>query len=143
MASSGAKARWSGGLKGGKGRFEAGSGAFAGDYSFATRFEGAAGTNPEELLAAAHAACFSMALALGLEQGGTPATHIDTRATCRLQKGADGFRITHMRLETSGVVPGIDEAAFHKAAETAKAGCPVSKALAGNLEVQLDAKLER
>lgn len=142
MPSSTASAQWEGGLKG-NGRFQAKSGAFKGDYSFATRFGDTPGTNPEELIAAAHAACFSMALALGLEQAGTPATRISTNATCRVEKVADGFKITNMKLETRGVVPGIDQAAFQKAAEGAKSGCPVSKALQGNLTMELDAKLEQ
>ncbi|HEU4751712.1 MAG TPA: OsmC family peroxiredoxin, partial [Armatimonadota bacterium] len=86
MPSSTASAQWEGGLKDGKGHFQARSGAFKGDYSFATRFGDTPGTNPEELIAAAHAACFSMALALGLEQAGTPATRISTSATCRIEK---------------------------------------------------------
>ena len=89
-----ASATWEGVLRSGKGRFEAGSGAFRGDYSFATRFEGAKGTNPEELLAAAHAACFSMALSVGLEQAGTPATRITTTAHCTVDKVGDGFKVT-------------------------------------------------
>jgi osmotically inducible protein OsmC len=115
---------------------------FRGDYSFATRFEGAKGTNPEELLAAAHAACFSMALSVGLELAGKPATRISTTAACTIDKVGDGFRITTMRLEVRGRVAGIDQAGFQKAAEAAKEGCPVSQALKGNVKVELDAKLE-
>src|SRR3954469_20033163 len=142
MPTSNASATWEGGLKGGRGHFNAGSGAFGGDYSFATRFEGARGTNPEELIAAAHAACLSMALSAGLEKGGTPATRINTKASCTVDKAGEGFKITRMRLEVRGKVPGLDQAGFAKAAEAAKKGCPVSTALQGNVQMKLDAKLE-
>jgi lipoyl-dependent peroxiredoxin len=142
MPTSSAEAVWEGVLRGGRGRFKAGSGAFEGDYSFATRFEGARGTNPEELIAAAHAACLSMALSGGLEKAGTPATRITTRAACTVEKVGDGFKITRMRLEVRGKVPGADQAAFAKAAEAAKQGCPVSTALQGNVKLELDARLE-
>src|SRR5437773_1651973 len=128
MPTSRASAVWEGKLKDGRGSFKAGSGAFSGPYTFATRFEGAKGTNPEELIAAAHAACFSMALAVGLELTGKPATRISTTAACTIDKVGEGFRITSMRLETRGRVPGIDQAGFQKAAEAAKDGCPVSQA---------------
>src|SRR3954452_2543475 len=98
MATSSASAVWEGGLKSGRGHFNAGSGSFQGDYSFPTRFEGAKGTNPEELIAAAHAACLSMALAAGLERAGTPPTRITTKASCTLEKVGDGFKITVMQL---------------------------------------------
>jgi osmotically inducible protein OsmC len=137
-----ASAVWEGVLRTGKGHYEAGSGVFRGDYSFATRFEGAKGTNPEELIAAAHAACFSMALSVGLELAGKPATRISTTAACTIDKVGDGFRITTMRLDVRGRVPGIDQAGFQKAAEAAKEGCPVSQALKGNVKIELDAKLE-
>ena len=97
-----ASATWEGVLRSGKGHFEAGSGAFKGDYSFATRFEGAKGTNPEELLAASHAACFSMALSVGLELAGTPATRITTTAHCTVDKVGNGFKVTTMRLDVRG-----------------------------------------
>jgi lipoyl-dependent peroxiredoxin len=142
MPTSNANAVWEGGLKTGRGRFKAGSGAFEGDYSFPTRFEGARGTNPEELIAAAHAACLSMALAGGLEKGGTPASRISTRASCTVEKVGDGFKITRMRLEVRGQVPGIDESAFVKAAEAAKKGCPVSGALQGNVQFGMEGRLE-
>ena len=137
-----ANAVWEGGLKNGKGNFSAGSGTFKGDYSFPTRFEGARGTNPEELMAAAHAACLSMALSAGLERAGTPATRIATRAACTIDMVDGAPKITWMRLEVRGKVAGIDQAAFLKAAEGAKDGCPVSKALKGNVAFELDAKLE-
>lgn len=142
MPTSSATAVWEGVLRSGKGHFQAGSGAFEGDYSFRTRFEGARGTNPEELMAAAHAACLSMALSAGLEKSGTPATRISTHASCTIDKVGDGFKITRMRLEVRGQVPGLDQAGFAKAAEDAKNGCPVSGALKGNLQLDLDAKLE-
>jgi osmotically inducible protein OsmC len=142
MPTSNASAVWEGGLKTGRGHFKAGSGAFEGDYSFPTRFEGAKGTNPEELIAAAHAACLSMALSAGLEKTGTPATRISTKASCTIEKAGDGFKITKMRLEVRGAVPGLDQAGFAKAAEAAKKGCPVSGALQGNVQLDLDARLE-
>lgn len=142
MTTSNAQATWEGGLKGGNGRFAAGSGAFSGSYSYPTRFEGAKGTNPEELIAAAHASCLSMALAGSLEAAGKPPTRITTRAACTIDKVEGGFRITKMRLEVRAVVPGADQAAFQKAAQDAKEGCPVSRALSGNVAVELDAKLE-
>ena len=142
MTTSRASAVWEGKLRDGKGTFKAGSGAFGGAYSFKTRFEGAAGTNPEELIAAAHAACLSMALSAGLEQAGTPATRIETTAACTIDKVGDGFKITTMDLKLRGRVPGIDQAKFQQAADAAKNGCPVSNALKGNVQLKLDAKLE-
>jgi len=137
-----ASAAWHGGLKDGNGTYSAGSGAFTGEYSFPSRFTDAGGTNPEELIAAAHAACLSMALAAGLERNGTPATRIATQATCTIEKGDAGFRITKMQLDVTGNVPGIDQAAFEEAAAGAKEGCPVSNALKGNLAISLNATLE-
>lgn len=137
-----ASAVWEGGLRSGKGTFTAGSGAFKADYSFPTRFEGARGTNPEELIAAAHAACLSMALSAGLEKAGKPATRIATRASCTLDTVGGAPRVTMMRLEVRGTVPGLDQAGFAKAAEEAKNGCPISNALKGNVPFELDAKLE-
>lgn len=142
MPTSKASARWEGVLKSGRGEFSAGSGAFSGEYSFPTRFEGKPGTNPEELIAAAHAACFSMALSANLEKAGTPAQRISTTAHCTLDVGADGARITKMRLVVQGRVPEVDPDAFADAANKAKDGCPVSKALKGNVEFELDATLE-
>ena len=141
MPTSTATAEWQGGLRQGRGRFSAGSKAFEGDYSFATRFGDAKGTNPEELIAAAHAACFSMALSLILEKDGTPPTRVSTTARCTVEKAGEGFKITRMRLETRGEVPGIDQAGFARAAEAAKEGCPVSGALKGNVQLELDARL--
>ncbi len=141
MTTSSATAVWEGGLRGGKGQFNAKSGAFSGPYSFTTRFEGAKGTNPEELIAAAHASCLSMALSGILEKAGTPPTRITTTASATVDKVGDGFKITRMQLEVRGVVPGVDQAAFQKAADAAKEGCPVSQALKGNVAFELDARL--
>jgi osmotically inducible protein OsmC len=141
MSTSTSSAVWEGGLRSGRGHFNAGSGAFGGDYTFATRFEGAKGTNPEELIAAAHAACLSMALSAGLEAAKTPPTRIITKASCTVEKAGDGFRITKMRLEVRGEVPGLDQKGFEAAAQQAKDGCPVSQALKGNLQMELDARL--
>ena len=141
MTTSTSSAVWEGGLRNGRGQFKAGSGAFGGDYTFATRFEGAKGTNPEELIAAAHAACLSMALSAGLEAARTPPKRISTTAACTVEKVGDGFRITKMRLEVRGEVPGLDEAGFQAAAHKAKDGCPVSQALKGNVQMELDARL--
>jgi osmotically inducible protein OsmC len=135
-----ASARWEGELRQGSGSLRLGSGAFEGAYSFSSRFEDGTGTNPEELIGAAHAACFSMALSFGLEQAGTPATSVDTTATVHLERAEDGFRIPRIELDTVGVVPGVDDATFQQQAETAKANCPVSRALAGT-DIQLTAKL--
>jgi osmotically inducible protein OsmC len=112
-----------------------------GAYSFGSRFENAGGTNPEELLAAAEAACYSMALSGGLERAGTPATRVETRAACTVEKAGEGFKITSMKLTVRATVPGIDREAFTRAAEATKTGCPVSQALAG-VKIDLDAQLE-
>ena len=106
-----------------------GSGAFEGKYSFSTRFEGAPGTNPEELLGAAHAGCFSMALANGLAKAGHPAKRIDTNATVHLDRKGEGFAITGIDLETRAAVPGLSEAEFQRLVEEAKNGCVMCAAL--------------
>ena len=142
MPASTASAVWEGGLKDGNGRFEAGTGSFSGAYTFVSRFTDEVGTNPEELIAAAHAACVSMALSAGLERAGTPPERISTTATATLEKQEAGFRLTTMHLEIRGVVPNVDQSAFASAAEAAKEGCPVSNALKGNVALTLDAKLE-
>ncbi len=142
MPTSSASATWDGTLKEGKGRFTAGSGAFQGSYSFASRFQGSGGTNPEELIAAAHAACFSMALSAALERQGKPAKSISTSASCTLETVEDGPRITKIKLQVRGEVPGITQEEFLRAAEGARDNCPVSKALKGNLTVELEARLE-
>jgi len=135
-----ATARWEGGLQQGKGTMRLGSGAFEGPYSFASRFEDGTGTNPEELIGAAHAGCFSMALSAGLERAGYTANAIDTSARVQLERADSGFRISRIELSTTADVSGIDDAAFREQADTAKANCPVSKALAG-VDIQLDARL--
>jgi len=137
-----AEALWEGNLKDGKGKMKLGSGLFDGPYSFATRFEHAPGTNPEELIGAAHAGCFSMALSLILGQAGYKVDRIHTKARVTIDKVGDGYKITTIDLETEGTVPGIDEKTFKKAAEDAKKGCPVSMALTG-VEIRLVAKLEK
>ncbi|GBD32751.1 MAG: osmotically inducible protein OsmC [Gemmatimonadales bacterium] len=142
MPTSSASATWDGTLKEGKGRFTAGSGAFQGTYSFGSRFEGSGGTNPEELIAAAHAACFSMALSAALERQGKPAKSISTNASCTLEMVEGSPKITKMKLEVRGDVPGISQEEFLRAAEGARDNCPVSKALKGNLTVELEARLE-
>lgn len=137
-----ANAKWEGRLRDGKGTVKLGSGAFEGAYSFASRFEDGTGTNPEELLGASHAACFSMALSVGLERAGFPVTSVATVAKVHLEKGDAGFSITQIDLETEAIVPGIDDAAFQEQAASAKANCPISKALAAvtiNLKASLTA----
>ena len=137
-----ASAVWEGGLKGGKGTFQAESGQVGGNYGFGSRFEAEKGSNPEELIAAAHAACLSMALSAGLERAGKTPTRVETRAACTIEKVGDAFRITKMKLVVRAKVPGLDQAGFAAAAEDAKNGCPVSNALKGNVAFELDAKLE-
>ena len=134
------KAQWNGSLKDGKGTVSLGSGAYDGQYSFSSRFESGTGTNPEELIAAAHAGCFSMALSAGLGKSGFTPTRISSEAKVHIVKVGEGFAITKIELVTEGEVPGIDEAAFLEHAEGAKKNCPVSKAL-GAVEITLTAKL--
>ena len=143
MATSTADAVWEGGLKDGKGSIKTGSGAINGAYSFRTRFEGAqgaAGTNPEELIGAAHAGCFSMALSAGLGRAGFTPTRVATTAKVHLEKVGEGFKITRIELDNESAVPGIDEAGFQEQARKAKEGCPVSQAL-GGVEITLTARL--
>jgi len=140
MAVRTADAQWEGSLQDGNGTMRLGSGAFEGRYSFASRFEDGPGTNPEELIGAAHAGCFSMALSGALSRAGHPPTRIQTTARVHIERGDDGFAITRIELDTEAAVPGLDEPAFREQAETAKATCPVSKALAGT-EISLEAKL--
>jgi osmotically inducible protein OsmC len=125
-----ADARWEGDLKSGTGNLKLGSGAFEGPYSFGTRFESAKGTNPEELLGAAHAGCFSMALASSLSKAGHTATRVSTTATVSLDKVGDGMSIVGIALETKGEVPGISDAEFQRIAEETRTGCIVARALA-------------
>jgi lipoyl-dependent peroxiredoxin len=133
-------ARWQGTLKEGAGSLALGSGAFEGSYSFPSRFESGQGTNPEELLAAAHAACYSMALANALSQAGHTVNSVETTAAVHLDKGDSGVAITRIDLTTRGDVPGLDEAEFVKQAEATKSGCIVSRALSA-VDMTLDAKL--
>ena len=136
-----AKAVWKGGLKDGKGTISTDSGVLSDtQYSFNTRFEEGKGTNPEELIAAAHAGCFSMALSAQLEDAGLTAESIRTTASVRLDKTDAGFAITSVHLDVAARVPGADRQAFETAAQNAKAGCPVSKVL--NAEITMDARLE-
>lgn len=141
MPTRNASATWEGKLQGGNGSFEGESGAIAGSYSFGSRFGDAGGTNPEELLAAAEAACFSMALAGALEKAGTPPTRVHTDAACTVEKVGEGFKITTMKLRVRAQVPGAEAESFRKTAEATKSGCPVSKALAG-VNIELEAELE-
>jgi osmotically inducible protein OsmC len=124
-----ASAEWKGNLPKGSGTLETETGAVKGNYSFASRFEEGAGTNPEELIAAAHAGCFSMAFANILAKAGFEASSVKTTAKAHLEKGPDGFGISRIELECTGDVPGIDDAAFQEHAKEAKVGCPVSRAL--------------
>jgi lipoyl-dependent peroxiredoxin len=136
-----ASAVWKGGLKDGKGAVSADSGVLSNTpYSFVTRFENVPGTNPEELIAAAHAACFSMALSAQLGGANLTPASISTSATLTLEKLDSGWAITTVHLDVVGRVPGADAAAFEKAANDAKTGCPVSKVL--NAKITMNAKLE-
>lgn len=141
MAIRNARAVWHGSLHEGSGSMSTGSGAFEGGYSFGSRFQEAAGTNPEELVGAAHAGCFSMALAAGLSRAGFKPERIETRANVHLEKVGEGFQITRIELDTAGTVPGIDEATFRKHAQDAKANCPVSNLYKG-AEIALNARLQ-
>ncbi|HUF28664.1 MAG TPA: OsmC family peroxiredoxin [Gemmatimonadaceae bacterium] len=143
MPTRNASARWEGGLKGGKGRFEGESGGIGGAYSAGSRFAEEKGSNPEELLAAAEAACFSMALSGALERNGTAPQWVETRAACTVEKVGEGYKITTMKLATRAKVPGIAEADFRRIADGAKDGCPVSSALKGNVKIDLEATLEK
>jgi osmotically inducible protein OsmC len=131
---------WEGDIMGGKGTMTIGSGAWTGPYSFKSRFEDGAGTNPEELIAAAHAGCYSMALSGALTRNSTPPKKIETKAKVDLIKEEAGFKIAKIHLTTTASVPGLDAAKFKEIAETAKKNCPVSKVLAA-AEISLDAKL--
>ena len=135
-----ASAMWNGDLKSGKGTISTDSGVLSSvQYSFGTRFEDGKGTNPEELIAAAHAGCFSMALSAQLGEAGLVAQSIDTTATVTLEKVEGGFAITAVHLDLTAKIPGADQQAFEAAAEKAKAGCPVSKVR--NAKITLDKKL--
>ena len=135
------EARWAGSLQEGNGRLRLGSGVFEGAYSFPSRFDNAPGTNPEELIAAAHAGCFTMALTFALGEAGHVPEHIRTIAKVHLGVTAAGPTLTRIELETEGAVPGLDEQKFRALAETAKKTCLVSRALAGVPEIALKAAL--
>lgn len=135
-----ANAVWEGSLKEGQGNVALGSGAFEGLYSFGSRFEESGGTNPEELIGAAHAGCFSMALSAGLGRSGHNPKRVATSAKVHLEKVGEGFQITRIELDNESEVPGLDESTFQEHARKAKEGCPVSKALAG-VEITLNARL--
>lgn len=136
-----AKAQWRGDLKSGAGTISTASGVLSNaQYSFKTRFEQGTGTNPEELLAAAHAGCFSMALSLFLEQEGLKAESIETTCTVTLDREGEGFAIKKSHLQMTAKIPGASEEAFQKAAKGAKENCPVSKLY--KTEITLDAKLQ-
>src|SRR5512146_1887790 len=132
MPTRSASAQWEGGLKGGKGRYS-GANGLAGQYNFSSRFESGTGSNPEELLAAAEAACYSMALSGALERNGTAPTSVDTTAKCTIEKVGEGFKITRMALEVRVAAPGLDDAKLQQLAAATKEGCPVSQALKGNV----------
>jgi len=140
MAVRTAEAEWKGDLREGTGTFRTGSGALEGSYSFGSRFEESKGSNPEELIGAALAGCYSMALSKALsDAGGTPGS-IRTKARVHLEKGDGGFSVTRIDLETRVTASGVDEATFQEKALATKSGCPVSRAL--RVEIALDAKLE-
>ena len=132
---------WEGDLKGGKGRMKVGGGAYEGPYSFLSRFESDSGTNPEELIGAAHAGCFSMAFSNILAKASHTPKSIGTTAKVHLDKVGEGFKITTIELITEGVVPGIDPESFRQHAETAKKNCPVSQALTG-VDITVSATLK-
>ena len=138
-----AHATWEGDLREGTGRFDTGSGAISGqEVTYASRFEDSGGrTSPEELIAAAHATCFSMALAGGLAKDGHPPTRLETDGLVTLDQVDGAFRITSVKLSVRGEVEGLEEDAFRAAAETAKEGCPVSNALADSIEITLEATI--
>jgi lipoyl-dependent peroxiredoxin len=135
-----ASARWQGSLQDGNGTMRLGSGAYEGEYSFASRFEEGTGTNPEELLGAAHAGCFSMALSNALSKAGHVPEEVSTTATVHLEKVGDAFTITRIDLSCDARVPGADESTFQELADGAKKNCPVSRALAAT-EITLEARL--
>ena len=137
-----ANAVWQGDLRGGRGQMRFGGGAWEGQYSFSSRFEEGAGTNPEELIAAAHAGCFSMAFSNGLAKAGFTPIKVETTAKVYLEKVGDGFKITRINLDTTGQVPGISDGQFVELAEAAKKGCPVSQLVTG-AEVTVNARLQK
>jgi osmotically inducible protein OsmC len=142
MPTRNASATWNGDLKAGNGTVKLGSGAYEGKYSFSSRFEEGTGTNPEELIAAAHAGCYSMALAAGLGKNGFAPQRVSTTAKVSIEKVGEGFKITKIRLESEAVVPNIDQSKFNEIANATKTGCPVSGALSA-VPIELNARLVR
>lgn len=136
-----ASARWLGTLTEGTGVLRTGKGGYEGNYSFKSRFEEGEGTNPEELIGAAHAACFSMALSKALTDAGHPSTSVDTTASVLLERTDAGMTVTRIDLVTTGDVPGIDEAEFAKLADATKSACPISRLLAPGTEITVSASL--
>jgi osmotically inducible protein OsmC len=136
-----ADARWEGTFTEGSGTVRTGKGGVSGNYSAKSRFEEGEGTNPEELIAAAHAGCFSMAFAKALSDAGHPPTSVETTASVRMEKTDAGMTVTRIDLDTTGRVPGIDEAEFHKLADGAKENCPISRLLSPGADITLTAKL--
>ncbi|MEV6488224.1 OsmC family protein [Actinoplanes sp. NPDC051633] len=136
-----ASARWEGNLTEGSGTVTTGKGGYQGNYSFKSRFEEGEGTNPEELIAAAHSGCFSMAFSKGLADAGFTPTSVETTAKVHLDKTDAGFGVTRIDLDTVGAVPGIDEGTFQKIAEGAKENCPISRLLSPGAQITLTAKL--
>jgi len=141
MATRNGSAEWRGDLKGGSGTVKVGDGVFEGNYSFSSRFEEGEGTNPEELIGAAHAGCFAMALSLVLTEADHPPESIEAEARVHLRIVDELPTLAKIELDVEGAVPGLDEDAFRSYAEKAKAGCPVSRALAGVPEITLTARL--
>lgn len=141
MAIRNASARWSGTLTEGNGVFRTDKGGYEGNYSFSSRFEEGEGTNPEELIGAAHAGCFSMALSKALTDAGHPPTSIETKARVHLERTDAGMTVTRIELDTVGDVPGMDGAEFGEHAEGAKANCPISRLLSPGTEISLTARL--
>ncbi|HEY4266245.1 MAG TPA: OsmC family protein [Micropepsaceae bacterium] len=137
------QAEWRGNLQDGAGTMKLGSGAYEGAYSFKSRFADGTGTNPEELIAAAHAGCFSMAFSAGLSKAGFTPTRVHTNATVTFDKTPAGFAVTRIDLDTEGEVPGIEDDAFHQQAENAKRDCPISRLLAPGTEITMKARLIR
>jgi osmotically inducible protein OsmC len=135
-----ANARWEGSLQDGQGRMRMATGSYEGPFSFQSRFEEGDGTSPEELIAAAHAGCFSMALSGELGRAGHDPESVETTAKVHIDKVGEGFKITRIELETEASVPGIDDSEFQRLAEGAKQNCPVSQALAG-VDISLSARL--
>ena len=142
MPTRSAKADWQGEFKRGGGSVSTETGILDAQYNFSGRFESGSGTNPEELIAAAHASCFTMALSVGLTQAGHPPEKLETSAAVTVEQVEDGFGITKIALTVTGKVPGMDADAFEQAAQGAKENCPVSKALASVPEITLETKFE-